>query len=49
MKEITFREKERARWAETFPDAGIARFPDVGHFVADEAGEELIREMESIE
>lgn len=48
MKDIAFREKELRRWSETFPEARIARFDDVGHFVADEASERLIVEMESL-
>lgn len=48
MKDIAFREKELATWAESFPEARVVRFPAAGHFVADEASEELGREMERI-
>jgi haloalkane dehalogenase len=48
MKDIAFREKELATWAESFPEARVVRFPAAGHFVAEEAGEELGREMERI-
>lgn len=47
MKDIAFREKELATWVETFPEARVVRFPETGHFVADEASEELGREMEA--
>ena len=48
MKDIAFREKELQRWTETFPEARVVRFAEAGHFVAEEAGEELGREMESL-
>ena len=48
MKDIAFREKELATWIEAFPEARVKRFPAAGHFVADEASEELGREMEAI-
>lgn len=47
MKDIAFREKELKRWMETFPEANVKRFEKVGHFVAEENPEGLIREMRS--
>jgi haloalkane dehalogenase len=45
MKDIAFREKELNRWAETFPEARVVRYPNAGHFVPDEAAEDLISDM----
>lgn len=45
MKDIAFREKELDRWRAEFPEARVVRFPDAGHFVGDERGEELAREI----
>ncbi|MFN8474657.1 MAG: alpha/beta fold hydrolase [Anaerolineae bacterium] len=41
MKDIAFREKELKRWASTFPEARVVRLSSVGHFVQEEAPEEL--------
>ncbi|MEI8033520.1 MAG: alpha/beta fold hydrolase [Chlorobiaceae bacterium] len=41
MKDIAFRENELNRWKEVFPDAETVRFPDAGHYVAEERGAEL--------
>ena len=41
MKDIAFREKELNRWIELFPDAQIHRLEGVGHYVQEEAPEEL--------
>lgn len=41
MKDIAFREKELRRWNEAFPSAKVWRLAGVGHFVAEEAPEEL--------
>lgn len=41
MKDIAFREKELQRWERKFPEAHIVRLPSVGHFVQEEAPEEL--------
>lgn len=41
MKDIAFREKELNRWRELFPDATVVRLDDVGHFVSQEAPEEV--------
>lgn len=45
MRDIAFKEKELARWVEWFPDARVVRYPEVGHFVPDEAGEEAAAEV----
>ena len=41
MKDIAFREKELKRWERTFPEARSIRLSSVGHFVQEEAPEEL--------
>lgn len=46
MKDIAFREKELNRWVEALPQAEVIRLPGVGHFVQDEAPEELGRAVE---
>jgi len=43
MKDIAFREKELRRWEAVFPEARIVRLAGVGHFVQEEAPEELAR------
>lgn len=43
MKDIAFREKELNRWIEALPQAEVVRLPGVGHFVQEEAPEELGR------
>jgi haloalkane dehalogenase len=48
MKDIAFRDKELLHWSEAFPEAEVARFSDVGHFVAEEAPERLAGEMERV-
>ena len=45
LSDIAFRKKELARWVETLPDADVVRLTDVGHFVQEEAPEELGRAM----
>jgi haloalkane dehalogenase len=42
MKDIAFREKELDRWRQQFPAAEVHRFPTAGHYVQEEAGEELV-------
>jgi haloalkane dehalogenase len=41
MKDIAFREKELNRWIEALPQAEVVRLPDVGHYVQDEAPQQL--------
>ncbi|RPJ43024.1 MAG: alpha/beta fold hydrolase, partial [Chloroflexi bacterium] len=46
MKDIAFKEKELDRWTELFPEAQVVRFPEAGHFLQDEEGEEIARIVE---
>ncbi len=41
MKDVAFREKELRRWQSALPNSRTVRLPTVGHFVAEEAPEEL--------
>ncbi len=41
MKDVAFREKELKRWERTFPDARVIRLDSVGHFVQEEAPDDL--------
>ncbi|MBI5626011.1 MAG: alpha/beta fold hydrolase, partial [Nitrosomonadales bacterium] len=41
MKDIAFREKELQRWLSAFPNSQTVRLDTVGHFVQEEAPEEL--------
>jgi haloalkane dehalogenase len=41
MKDIAFRDKELKRWEQTFPEAQAVRLNTVGHFVQEEAPDEL--------
>lgn len=41
MKDIAFRGKELEQWERTFPRAEVVRLPSVGHFVQEEAPDEL--------
>jgi haloalkane dehalogenase len=41
MKDIAFREKELKQWECTFPEARTVRLSSVGHFVQEEAPDEL--------
>jgi haloalkane dehalogenase len=41
MKDIAFRENELQRWEATFPAAQVVRLETVGHYVQEEAPEEL--------
>lgn len=45
MKDIAFREKELNRWQSVFPEAAVHRFETAGHFVQDEAGDEIAEMM----
>jgi haloalkane dehalogenase len=48
MKDIGFREKELNTWAGIFPHATIVKFPDAGHFVAEEKPDELIAAIQEL-
>lgn len=48
MKDIAFREKELNHWMQNFPTVRVARYPDAGHFLAEEKADELIQEMGAI-
>jgi haloalkane dehalogenase len=41
MKDIAFREKELNTWSSAFPDAEVIRLEGVGHYVQEEAVDEL--------
>ncbi len=41
MKDIAFKEKELKHWEELFPQAGVFRFPEAGHFLQEEEGPQL--------
>jgi haloalkane dehalogenase len=41
LDDIAFREKELSRWVDTLPEAAVVRLSGVGHFVQEEAPEEL--------
>jgi haloalkane dehalogenase len=43
MKDIAFREKELKQWERTFPEARTVRLSTVGHFVQEEAPDELAK------
>jgi haloalkane dehalogenase len=45
MKDIAFREKELKTWVWHFPDVKVVRYPDAGHFLAEEKFDELTREI----
>ncbi len=45
MKDIAFRKKELDRWIGVFTDAKVVRYPDAGHFVAEEMPDDLSREI----
>jgi haloalkane dehalogenase len=47
MKDIAFREKELQRWLSAYPNSRAERLDRVGHFVQEEAPEELAREVSS--
>ena len=48
MKDIAFREKELRRWQKHFPGARVVRYPNAGHFLAEEESEGLIEELERV-
>ncbi len=41
LKDIAFRKQELHRWMQIFPDAGVIRYPDAGHFVQEDIGPDL--------
>ncbi len=45
LRDIAFKEKELARWKGLFANEKVVRYPNVGHFVPDEAGEEAAAEI----
>lgn len=45
MRDIAFKEKELAKWKVLFQNERTVRYPEVGHFVPDEAGEEAAEEI----
>ena len=45
MKDIAFREKELNRWIDAFPDARVVRFPEAGHFLAEERPNEFAAQI----
>jgi haloalkane dehalogenase len=49
MKDIAFREKELDRWRTAFPGAVVERYDDAGHFVAEEAPEELVAAIRGLD
>lgn len=48
MTDVAFREKELGRWTAAFPDADVTRLEGVGHFVQEEAPEDLVGAMERL-
>ena len=48
MRDIAFREKELQRWRKHFPGARVVRYPNAGHFLAEEESEGLIEELEQV-
>jgi haloalkane dehalogenase len=46
MKDIAFREKELNSWSAAFPDAHVIRLAEVGHYVQEEAVDELGQAVE---
>ena len=45
MKDVAFREKELLRWQNALPNSHTVRLPTVGHFVPEEASDELAQAM----
>ena len=48
MNDIAFRENELNTWRQIFPEARVVRYPDAGHFLAEEKPEELTAEIWSL-
>lgn len=47
MKDVAFREKELQRWQSALSNSRTLRLPTVGHFVAEEAPEELAQTVQA--
>ncbi|VFA97786.1 alpha/beta fold hydrolase [Nocardia cyriacigeorgica] len=46
MKDISFREDTLTNmWLDTFPDADVVRLPDAGHYLQEDAYEEIVPEL----
>jgi len=45
MKDVLFGEEVLGQWQEAFPHAVVHRLPDCGHFVPEDAPEELLRDV----
>ena len=41
-RDFVFDQHFLRRWTECLPDAEVHRFPDAGHFVLEDAGEEIV-------
>ena len=48
LKDIAFREKELQKFIGQFPEAKVVRYPDAGHFIAEEKPIQLIEEMKGL-
>jgi haloalkane dehalogenase len=49
MKDIAFRKKELQRWKGAFPKARVVEYPECGHYVAEERGEDLASEIAKLD
>jgi len=45
MKDVGFGEKELQRWLRQYPDGHVVRFPDAGHFLAEEMSAQFTSEL----
>jgi len=45
MKDVGFGEKELQRWLQQYPDGHVVRFPDAGHFLAEEMSAQFTSEL----
>jgi haloalkane dehalogenase len=48
MKDVGFGEKELARWVREYPDGRVVRYPDGGHFLAEELPGPFTAELASL-
>jgi len=48
MKDVGFGKKELARWVALFPGATIVKFPDGGHYLAEEKPSEVTAAIRSL-